>query len=1236
LIKQRLINILIIAVFCIGIVFSILPAQNKVEAAAIPIVNGNTVSITTQDAYIEATPATLTSSGWVEVLFWTRSYSGQVDVVYGFNGLDNVKVTQSAIWESYTQEDKTVKTDWNVKDKPTTVSMAYQGSKTWNVVTHKSVQKGEIQKTRVWIDIPFKGKETVTGKYNIGIKPSSLNLQDAKDQGKLWLLDPWYSSSWGYRKELTCYGSNAGVQTNYQKLIRVYAASVGADIPENLAQYTTNDDAQSAVYGANWSSQTFTSEATATAKKVWVKLLRVLTPGVSYTCAIYSTHGADNHPDASLCSGTITANYVSTTADWYEFDMGAGTALTSGTKYAVVLSSAGGDAANYLQWRWDSTAGAYSGGSDFFSNDSGVNWTEQATIDLLFQVITSTTGATPLRVDTEAHCQADFDDLRFTDSTGATLLDYFIQNKDTCVANGYADCWVELNTIAQMTGTNEHTHYYLYYGNSGASQPDTNQNMGEATFPFFDHFDEGYPITKWAGTTGSGSVAGSVLTYTSTGAPQYIVSSGSITAPYALLGSYTYLVQGGAGTEAEGLFYGGGANIDKSLVGFGMGTGINTAILVFDNAGASTLVATTNVLNAWTYIHLTERDSMYTNVYLNGSLATNAPVYGTPNTANTQYIEIYADTSNTLKTDWMFICGQVVTQPLWGTAGAELALIAPTVVTGLCTGTGNTWAVLNGNVTVLANQDGTSFNSTVRGFNYGITGAYGSTSSTTGSYPIGTYAILVTGLQPATTYHYRAFASVPAITGVGLDATFTTAGATFCHSVFETVATDNISIYGIYWGAQTFTTPAGMPWTVKRVAINARKVGAPTGDVVVSIYRATAGLPVGQVLTSSSLSGTQVACTGTFASSLLDTIASWYTVEMATEVSLEPNTQYALVVGAPTLVAAAPIQWRNVAIGGYTGGTASTSANSGTDWVAVTPDQLFRICGNPCLAIQDVKVFESYRETGDWLITVRYIDTYPPYYDTYDVRKYFIVEILDSVGTVKGSNVIPAWGNRVANIYFSAASAASLTYGGAYSIRLYGTFTGNPYTEYYLQSTDWAGSDLINLDSWVITSAAVIGTYYSTTLTTYITGIGEVLNATSAGVFSAGIAALSEIRPNIFNISANVIPNPTPAPNTQALQTHYVWQTAVGPQAVVILTSIGNLLGGVSGDQIGQFLIFIAWALVAGFAYPPGHTMAAFILDAPLLILSIWVGFTSVATMGILLFLMIIVLLWQFVLKGAS
>jgi hypothetical protein len=747
----------------------------------------------------------------------------------------------------------------------------------------------------------------------------------------------WYNSGWDYRKELTVYGSSSAAQTNYQKFVRVYATNVGTDIPENLAQYTTNDDSSAVIiYGASWQGQTFTAEASATVKKVWLKLGRILTPAAAYTCAIRAT-AAGVPSGVNLCSGTITGNYVSTTADWYEFDMGAGTPLTSGTVYAVILYSAGGDAANHIFWRGDLSAPAYTNGTRVYSADSGATWTATALHEMMFQICTTTTGTIPLRVDTEGHCQADFDDLRFTKADGTTLLDYWIENKATCTTDLYADCWVELDTIAQMTSLTEHTHFYLYYGNTTAVAV----SNGSTTFVQFDNFDSYTAGTDINGQGGwTGTVAGVVVStdhaYSSANSLKVIGSAGYNTATRVLVAtSQAYWIGRRIWKEdaaAVNFIHGNGTN---SLY-----TYINTAEAIgfIDSGGGAVATGLSITADVWKKIdrysaiftgtsfvvrydnNLSATCQMYTNVIANGVVSINDAASGV---GNDTYIDDY------------FVAKFAVSMPLWGLPGGE-----------------------------------------------------------------------------------------------------------------ESV---------------------------------------------------------------------------------------------------------------------------------------------------------------PLTVIDNAKVFMGYKETGDWLITVRYVNTYAPYYDTYDVKQYFALQLIDSSNVVKASAALPAWGNRVGSIYLSAASVTSLTYGGAYRIRMYGTFTGNPYVDYTLVADDWQGNDLTKLDTWVYTCASVIGTYYSTALTTYMAERGEVLNATGSGIFNTCIGGLSQVRPAIFQIYSNPSEY-TPATIGQTYRQELkAWQTNIGPDGTTMLNNLGKIIH-VGGDIISVIAFLGMVMLLMTLAYPAGTTPAACALSIPLLGAAIWFG----------------------------
>lgn len=77
---------------------------------------------------------------------------------------------------------------------------------------------------------------------------------------------------------------------------------------------------------------------------------------------------------------------------------------------------------------------------------------------------------------------------------------------------------------------------------------------------------------------------------------------------------------------------------------------------------------------------------------------------------------------------------------------------------------------LNGTIT----SENSGGNSTVEGFQYGLTTAYGSQVQASGSFTTGAFSQGITGLAGGITYHFRSFAINPGGTGYSADATFTT------------------------------------------------------------------------------------------------------------------------------------------------------------------------------------------------------------------------------------------------------------------------------------------------------------------------------------------------------------------------------------------------------------------------------------------------------------------------------
>lgn len=279
------------------------------------------------------------------------------------------------------------------------------------------------------------------------------------------------------------------------------------------------------------------------------------------------------------------------------------------------------------------------------------------------------------------------------------------------------------------------------------------------------------------------------------------------------------------------------------------------------------------------------------------------------------------------------------------------------------------------------------------------------------------------------------------------------------------------------------------------------------------------------------------------------------------------------------------------------------------------------------VSIQSVNIFQTYKTTGDWLIGIRYVNTTIPYYDTYDIRRYFVAQLCNAAGTVVAQSPLTLWGNKVTSLYLSSTSASALEWGNtSYSVRITGLWGTNPYVSYTLTSSDWLGTDLTYLDSWVISSAGVIETYYSASnlvLTTFIATRGEVLNATGGTLFDTGVPGLSSVRPNLFQTVITAI-NPATGsyPQTTRLNLE-AWQVAWGTDGTIMLTRMGDLVGA-TGNQVAMALFLLVGIIIAvvGFA---GSGLLGFIMMFLLFLASMyfgtdWIFIVVIASLCLILF----------------
>lgn len=124
----------------------------------------------------------------------------------------------------------------------------------------------------------------------------------------------------------------------------------------------------------------------------------------------------------------------------------------------------------------------------------------------------------------DGDCQTDFDDIRFTDNDGDTVLDYWLFEK---IDSDYAIFWVEV-----LDNLDTDQIVYVYYGNDDA----VSLSDGDDTFYFFDEFSgSSINTTKWAHDTSDCVVSGGIMTMTTSGASDHWIEMNS--ANYAYLSS---------------------------------------------------------------------------------------------------------------------------------------------------------------------------------------------------------------------------------------------------------------------------------------------------------------------------------------------------------------------------------------------------------------------------------------------------------------------------------------------------------------------------------------------------------------------------------------------------------------------------------------------------------------------------------------------------------------------------
>jgi hypothetical protein len=267
------------------------------------------------------------------------------------------------------------------------------------------------------------------------------------------------------------------------------------------------------------------------------------------------------------------------------------------------------------------------------------------------------------------------------------------------------------------------------------------------------------------------------------------------------------------------------------------------------------------------------------------------------------------------------------------------------------------------------------------------------------------------------------------------------------------------------------------------------------------------------------------------------------------------------------------------------------------------------------------------------LIVCEYINEYVPYYPDYYPSRYFDIQLRSADGaTVLAQTVCKAWGDRPGSIYLSSDTASSLTSGSLYRVYLNGDFTGSPSTYYTLQTSDWRGTDLAWLDTWVLLTAHHMESYYDLTLTTYLAG-GEALNTEGGVLFMNGVPLLEEVRPDLFS-EILYIPGYEPGSGTEGWSSTS-WETQVGTDVATAANNIGTILG-MTGQRAGGLVIMAIYIGLAVFLLPRGHSVAGMIAAAPLFFLGVWLRLIDAVFMGVMLSILVLFIVYHFWLRNTS
>lgn len=503
----------------------------------------------------------------------------------------------------------------------------------------------------------------------------------------------------------------------------------------------------------------------------------------------------------------------------------------------------------------------------------------------------------------------------------------------------------------------------------------------------------------------------------------------------------------------------------------------------------------------------------------------------------------------------------------------------PTIATWEVAGWGETWVILKGKMLI-----GSVLTS--EGFNYGLTTSYGGNSSGSLAITVGNYFVqTIYNLTPNTLYHWRAWGTNGAGTGLGADSYFSTGSPVLYEYSNLLGNTTSGDIYGTNYYAESFITGASSH-SVVSIKLLLQRASVNPGTIIVSLRNGdTNYLPTGFDINDLD--------TAIYNGNLLPTGDwAWTTFQFDTPYpKLEPLTTYTIVVKAASGNSTDHIRWRANDGIGIIPMIGSHSTNGGATFISDAPMRyLFEIWGDSFIKIPNGAIaVQTYYETGDMVFGAELINTYVPYYpDFTEYGSLFSFQLLDTDGTtILASVPTQGWDDMPNFIYLSANTASVLTAGDNLYVRLYANFGNHTSFSYQLLDSDWKGS-LDDLGKWCVQTGTNMESYwtslgYTSSIIQVATSSKNVKVLTNAGgaMFERALPQLSSKLPNYF-ASIYSLENPPDMDFNPGLADTHKMADMMGATFVTDMTTMGTVFGITATEtgQIGWFALAIILGII--------------------------------------------------------